>query len=294
MIPVTPTGGGAELAGQVGRLPGAQGGPKIWGTVQAVDAHRAGSQLTGGSSPGATTIDVESTYDFDEAGGQLEIKGSGANEIADYDSVDDAAKTVHLTAGLALGWGAGTRVNLWPHTQDRLAHVLLFDDPNEAVLATVPHQLFHAVAAGLRAPKSGDPADLQQETVYLEHDGDLYNITDVISKDLVAGQTRYLTWASTDAPGAMTGTVWRFPKDALVLAWQIYIEDEDAPGDIELQLLQDADSFATLTIPSGKRVSDVQPIHKNNSFGRHQMLRVEIVDDAGIVGRVKACVTAEF
>lgn len=294
MIPVTPTGGGAELAGQVGKLPGQPGGPKIWGTVQAVDAHRAGSQLSAGSSSTATTIHVESTYDFDEAGGQLELKGGGDNELKDYDSVDDAALTVHLTAGLDVGWGAGTRVNLWPHTQERLAHVLLFDDPNEAVLATVPHALFHAVAAGLRAPKSGDPADLQQETVNLEHDGDLYVITDVIAKELVAAQTRYLQWASLDSPGAMTGTVQRFPKEAQVLAWEIYLEDEDAPADVTLRLLQDGDAFATLVIPSGKRVSAVQPIHKNNDFGRHQMLQVEIVDDAGIAGRVKAIVTAEF
>lgn len=76
------------------------------GLVTSVQWVPQGSELTAAAILGATTLAVESTVDFDDAGGDLEING----DRYEYETCDEDALTVTLTSGLLAAAAADDRV----------------------------------------------------------------------------------------------------------------------------------------------------------------------------------------
>lgn len=76
------------------------------GLVTSVAWVPQGSELTAAAIIGATTLYVESTVDFDDAGGDLEING----DRYEYDSCDEDADTITLTTPLTAAVAEDDRV----------------------------------------------------------------------------------------------------------------------------------------------------------------------------------------
>jgi hypothetical protein len=255
----------------------------LWGTIYAVNKRRGGSELSQDETAGSTLLHVQDTSEFDEEGGGLMLgrKSSSTAEKLTYDQVNDIAGTIHLTSAIADDWSEGAAVSIFPLTQERYAHVHLFDDESEVVMARVLHNLFHAVAPGIRDSD-------EYETVVLAHDGDEYIVTDLLEKDLDATATRFPPWQSVTAPpDGYIGTRIKLPKDWSALSLRATASPDPVAADVTLQLIDDDDDvIVEATIASGYDHGPVTAVRDERSFSFVEGVRMKVVDAGGYTGKI--------
>jgi hypothetical protein len=149
------------------------------GTVLAVQSRRLGDELVGAHSAGATVLQVDDVADFSEEGGWISTPAG----VQAYSTINDAASTISLTAGLLGALADADRVDLYDVEQAQtIVEVIasvqvdgaeVNSDPVEAI---VHHTLVALLPEGIRAEAG--------ESVEFEHDAtaDVSTITNVLGK----------------------------------------------------------------------------------------------------------------
>ena len=158
---------------------------KETGRVLSVEEEVIGSTVLVNTALGATELAVESTDDFEEAGGQLQIVNGHDIQTIAYGPPDDEGATLPLLSPLTAAVEAGDEVSL-PGTVRRYAAVALEDAPDEAIFALIPHSLIQRLPAGVR-----DLDDLDAVSI-LEDTPGYWVVDDVIGRELARvgiGQT---------------------------------------------------------------------------------------------------------
>lgn len=151
------------------------------GKVHDVVLVTAGAELDRDCLSTDTTLYLSGIEDFNETGGLVTIGSSttpvtysAVLEQVDY-SVDaegaDSPSIYTMTLASAVGtaYAAGTRINLSPKSEQKVAHVLVVNSGDEPVEAVLPHEISILITDGVREPGA-------QETVEIAPggDGELY------------------------------------------------------------------------------------------------------------------------
>lgn len=142
------------------------------GRVRSVAEVYDGSSVTVAASIGASSVTVESTQDFDEAGGNFRTP---VGTIVAYLSVDDDTGVITLSGTLAAGLDADDRLVVYPLAGDRIAQIMVDDvgDEGDALLARVAHPLWERITVGTRAED-------ESEWVKVVNEGDGWVLTDLL------------------------------------------------------------------------------------------------------------------
>lgn len=154
------------------------------GRVAAVNTLPLGSTLAEAAASGATTLVLEDTADFDEAGGTVLL---GGEALLTYTAADDEAGEVYLSAPLAAAWDIDTRVEVWDPAAgavvtETFAEILVegMENAGDSLVAIVDHALIPYLPEGMRNP---DPqTGVIGEPVELEYRGDDLFVVNVLGK----------------------------------------------------------------------------------------------------------------
>lgn len=147
------------------------------GRVLSVEEELLGSSVAADTAAGATELPVDSTEDFEEHGGTLQIvSGHNVQTIA-YGVPDDEGSLLPLLSPLTAAVEEADEVSI-PGAVKRYAAVALEDAPDEAIFALIPHSLIQRLPAGVR-----DLDDLDAVTIRETTPGD-WVVDDVLGREL--------------------------------------------------------------------------------------------------------------
>ena len=157
---------------------------QVLGQVRSVSDQTAGTELTVAEGLAGVNLDVEDLEWASEGGGSVII---GATDVRIYDSVDFAALTVHLTAGVSQVWPIGTRVEPNPTSVNRYMEVWTesedYEDDPEALTARVPNVFRDRMPIGTREADAGEyvivqrEGDVEGEWVFVDFPGEEMVVT---------------------------------------------------------------------------------------------------------------------
>lgn len=149
----------------------------ITGRIVAVEERHAGSNLSADAGIGVGSLVVDLVgLEFEETGGTLQVMSEGVVEEIDYSSADPDTDTITLVGTLTAAHVTGDRVEVVPAVVERVAHIMIADIEDEAVLARVPHSLFDRIPEGIREDGAG-------ESVLLEYQSGELALVDPLGKE---------------------------------------------------------------------------------------------------------------
>ena len=145
------------------------------GKVLDVSETWAGSEVTQDYAAGATVLNVYSTIDYSDQGGDVTI----GDLVYPYNTKDEEASTVTLASALTVDIAQDDEVLIYPLALVKEAMVQIDDE--DADLIRVPQSLYDALPLGIRTIA-------QQETVLVSAYGDS-EILDIVNQELVRDGT---------------------------------------------------------------------------------------------------------
>lgn len=145
------------------------------GKVLEVSETWAGSEVIQDYVAGTRVLEVYSTIDYSDQGGEVTIAGV----VYPYNTKDEEAGTVTLASGLTVDISQDEEVLVYPLAKVKEAMVQVDDE--DADLIRVPQSLYDALPLGIRVIA-------EQETVLVSADGDS-EILDIINQELLRDGT---------------------------------------------------------------------------------------------------------
>jgi hypothetical protein len=147
----------------------------------------AGSTLAVDATAGDSELILDDLFDFDEAGGTVQISDGTNTESVGYTSVDDDTATLTLSGPLAHSYAVtdGTFATPDPDGLEKRAQIIRGDVDDELIEARVLHRWYDVLPEGIRDPDSG-------EAVTAAFDGTDWVITDIL------GQTPFIDGSLID------------------------------------------------------------------------------------------------
>lgn len=141
------------------------------GKVLEVSETWAGSEVTQDYASGSMVLEVYSTVDYSDQGGQVIIAGV----VYPYNTKDEEASTVSLASALTADISQDEEVLVYPLAKVKEAMVQIDDE--DADLIRVPQSLYDALPLGIRVIA-------EQETVLVSAYGDS-EILDIVNQELL-------------------------------------------------------------------------------------------------------------
>jgi hypothetical protein len=223
------------------------------GRVLSVTEQHVGGSLTQDESAGATTLHLSDVDWASDDGDDNDIYIHRGKEHNHYNSVNDGAKTIHLTAGTTQAYPAGTIVEPWnPDTRTRWAEILVegseYEERARPVIVHIPGHYVNMMPVGTRH-KYG-------ERVILRHDNRwrLF-IHDVIG---VNGDTVLWMYQTTPLITDSLSIYFRPPYDAHILEVRSVAQEPGSTNTV-CNVRHDPDGIINvkdIVIQNGKRASD--------------------------------------
>lgn len=136
------------------------------GRVKEVSAVPFGDAVIADHAIGATVLSMNAVVDFDEGGGTLSFVSpvdDVTTVVAAYTKTDPDADTITLTAPLTVALPTDSFVSPHPPSNEKVALVLL-DDQDDPLTATVPHALYSLLPEGVRDPEAEEAVSVEQDT----------------------------------------------------------------------------------------------------------------------------------
>jgi hypothetical protein len=218
------------------------------GKVLEVSETWAGSEVTQDYASGSTVLEVYSTLDYSDQGGDVIIDGV----VYPYNTKNEDDSTISLASALTVGISQDEEVLIYPLAKLKEAMVQIDDE--DADLIRVPQSLYDALPFGIRLP-----AD--QETVLVSAYGDS-EILDIVNQELLRDGS-YIDGSTLPASGSdglppgpvgvvtihggieMLFLSWDAVPDAEVVTYDVYIDTVAGftPGPTNLAGSTDATVF---------------------------------------------------
>lgn len=209
-----------------------------FGRVLSVTEEHSGSVFSQAESAGATTIHLNNVDWASDDGGDIYIHLG--RETKTYDSVNEGAKTLHLTAGLTNSYADDVHVEPWnPDTRTRWAEVLIegseYENNSEPVIVHIPGHFVHMMPTGTRR-RWGERVLVRKDSRWR-----LY------IKNIIGVNGDVVTWLYQTTPDVVSqsGFWLRPPYDATILSSRI-TTNGTATDEIDANLYHETEGVITV------------------------------------------------